>query len=66
MTVELVEKEYSVDCDICGRFCMNSAFVGPNEGKREARRYFIQKGWSFKGYSKAICPECQKRMEADE
>lgn len=58
MAIELVEKEYSVQCDICGRFCEKSAFVSANEGKREAREYFILKGWSFNGYGEAACPEC--------
>lgn len=62
MTIELVEKEYSVQCDICGRFCENSAFVCPNEGKRKAREYFIQKGWSFNGHGEAACPECAECM----
>lgn len=63
MTIELVEKEYSVDCDICGKFCEGFAFVGPKEGKREARRYFSLKGWSFNGYGEAICPKCANEMD---
>lgn len=66
MVIELVEKEYSVQCDICGRFCENSAFVGPKEDKRRAREYFIHvKGWSFNGYGEAACPECANEIADD-
>lgn len=63
MTIELVEKEYSVQCDICGKFCDESAFVRPNEGKRMARKFFVLKGWSFNGYGEAICFECANELD---
>ena len=66
MTIELVEKEYSVQCDICGEFDDNSAFVGPKEGKREAKKYFIWKGWSFNGHGEAVCPDCANEMDVKE
>lgn len=63
MTIELVEKEYSIQCGICGRFCENSAFVSAYEGKRKAREYFILKGWSFNRHGESICPECANKLQ---
>lgn len=61
MVVWLVEKEYAVECDECGKYNVDSVFLTRDEATvKNARKEFKEWGWTFKG-SYAICPECKKR-----
>ena len=60
MAVWPVETEYSVQCDVCGKYTFGSVFLPYKEATiKNAKKEFKEWGWTFKG-SRAICPECKK------